>query len=129
MAGLFQRHHLRGRNQQPRAFSLVWSRPIAIAVNEGHGRRDLPIIIAGLAPGSSSGQHLACGPLVSGAAGDVIEWTNKDFVAHTATADDKSFDTGKVDTGQSKRVTVRKAGTFGYFCRYHAGMRGTVTAR
>ena len=47
--------------------------------------------------GSSSirfGVFLADGPEL------VVEWKNTDFVAHTATADDrKSFETGRIDSG------------------------------
>ncbi len=58
--------------------------------------------------------------------GDVVEWRNKDFTAHTATAADHSFDTGRLDAGQAKRVVARKKGRFPYFCRYHAAMKATL---
>lgn len=61
--------------------------------------------------------------------GDVIEWTNADFVAHTATAEDKSFDTGTLDAGGLKRVTARSKGTFPYFCRYHIAMKGKLIVK
>jgi plastocyanin/mono/diheme cytochrome c family protein len=63
------------------------------------------------------------------AVGDVVEWKNGDFVAHTATADDHSFDTGQIDAGQAKRLVVRSKGRFPYFCRYHAAMRGTLVVK
>ncbi len=58
--------------------------------------------------------------------GDVVEWKNADMVPHTATADDKTFDTGKLEAGQAKRVVVRKKGEFPYSCDYHMGMRGKL---
>jgi plastocyanin/mono/diheme cytochrome c family protein len=61
--------------------------------------------------------------------GDVVEWKNADLVAHTATADDESFDTGRLDGGQAKRVVVRKKGRFPYTCAYHMGMKGTLVVR
>ena len=62
--------------------------------------------------------------------GDVVEWKNTDFVAHTATADDrKSFETGRIDSGQTKRITARTKGRFPYFCRYHAAMKGTLVVQ
>jgi plastocyanin len=61
--------------------------------------------------------------------GDVVEWVNTDFAAHTATADDKSFDTGKIDSSQVKRVTLTRPGSHPYFCRYHLSMRGTVEVK
>ncbi len=62
-------------------------------------------------------------------AGDVVEWKNEDFVAHTATADDHSFDTGAIDGGSSKRVELRRKGRFSYSCRYHPDMKGTLVVR
>jgi plastocyanin/mono/diheme cytochrome c family protein len=61
--------------------------------------------------------------------GDSVIWKNDDFVAHTATADDKSFDTGRIDAGEIKRIVASKKGTFPYFCRYHLAMRGTLTVK
>ncbi len=58
--------------------------------------------------------------------GDTVEWINRDFVAHTATADDKAFDTGNLEAGASKRLVMTKAGTFPYTCHYHSGMKGTL---
>ena len=62
-------------------------------------------------------------------AGDVIEWKNADFVAHTATADDRSFDTGRIDAGETKRIVAKEKGRFPYFCRYHVAMKGAVTVQ
>lgn len=60
-------------------------------------------------------------------AGDVVEWRNDDFVAHTATAEGGAFDTGGIAAGASGRVVVKQRGTFPYFCRYHLEMKGTLT--
>jgi plastocyanin/mono/diheme cytochrome c family protein len=62
-------------------------------------------------------------------AGDVVEWKNEDVVAHTATSIDHAFDTGEIDGGDSKRVTVRSKGRLAYSCRYHPEMKGTLDAR
>jgi plastocyanin len=58
--------------------------------------------------------------------GDTIEWDNTDFVLHTATADDKAFDTGDVKASEAKRFVAEEKGRFSYACRYHANMKGTV---
>lgn len=62
--------------------------------------------------------------------GDTIIWVNRDTVQHTVTARDKSFDL-RVAPNQSVAQTVQKAGTFPFYCIYHATMRGTlkVTAK
>jgi plastocyanin len=59
-------------------------------------------------------------------AGDTVTWTNADSVGHSATADDKSFDTGIIDTGKSGTATFTKAGTFTYHCSVHPSMKGTI---
>src|SRR3972149_977747 len=59
--------------------------------------------------------------------GDSVTWTNQDGIAHSARADNGSFDTGLFTTG-SRSVSFGQAGTFGYFCAVHPStMRGTVT--
>jgi plastocyanin len=59
--------------------------------------------------------------------GDTVAWTNSDGVAHTATADDASFDTGHIGAGTtSSPITFTTAGTFAYHCAIHSSMHGTV---
>lgn len=61
------------------------------------------------------------------AAGSTVSWTNKDAVAHTATADDGSFDTGDIITnGSSASVSFNKAGTYTYHCAIHPTMKATI---
>ncbi len=50
-------------------------------------------------------------------------------MAHIATADDHSFDTGAIDGGSSKRLEMRRKGRFSYSCRYHPAMKGTLVVR
>lgn len=57
--------------------------------------------------------------------GDTIEWTNKDFVVHTATARDKSFDL-PIKVGGKARLVLKKAGTIDYYCRFHPTMKGEI---
>jgi plastocyanin len=55
---------------------------------------------------------------------------NQDSTAHTATSDDgSSFDTGGIDPGASKTITLSKAGTFAYHCSIHPFMHGTLVVR
>jgi plastocyanin len=58
--------------------------------------------------------------------GDTIEWTNGDFVTHTATATDKSWDV-VVPAGKNGTLLLIKDGTVDYFCRFHPMMKGTIT--
>jgi plastocyanin len=63
---------------------------------------------------------------VTVSAGTKVTWTNSDDAAHTATADDDSFDTGDLDRGDSKTITLDEPGTYSYFCRFHPFMKATV---
>ncbi|HET8565555.1 MAG TPA: cupredoxin domain-containing protein [Solirubrobacterales bacterium] len=64
-------------------------------------------------------------PVVVQAGGKVI-WQNEDTSAHTATADDGSFDTGAIEEGKLGSATFKEAGTFTYHCEIHPTMHGTV---
>jgi alcohol dehydrogenase (cytochrome c) len=55
-----------------------------------------------------------------------ITFTNKDNVAHTATADDGSFDTGNIQQGASKSITIKGDGTIPYHCTIHPWMKGKL---
>lgn len=58
--------------------------------------------------------------------GDTIVWQNKDILRHTATARDKSFDVD-LPPGAEGQTVLGTAGTFDFFCRFHPGMKGTLT--
>ena len=58
--------------------------------------------------------------------GDTVTWTNSDAAGHSATADDKSFDTGVFAQGENESVSLNQAGTFTYHCVAHPNMKGTI---
>ena len=60
------------------------------------------------------------------AAGGSVTFVDAGKEAHTATADDGSFDAGTLNPGESKTVTFDTAGSFGYHCSLHPWMTGTV---
>lgn len=60
-------------------------------------------------------------------AGSVVRFVNRDGAAHTATATDGAFDTGKLNRDKSVEVTV-PAGDHPYKCRYHSRMKGVIRA-
>ena len=60
-------------------------------------------------------------------AGTTVTFTNKDDFAHTATANDKSFDSGNLDKDAAFEHTFEEAGTFEYLCTIHNSMTGTIT--
>lgn len=61
--------------------------------------------------------------------GGRVRWTNSDAAAHTATADDRSFDTQTIDKGAARSVTFTTAGTFAYHCDFHPFMKATVVVK
>jgi plastocyanin len=58
--------------------------------------------------------------------GGKVIWINEDSVAHTATAEDGSFDTGTLEEGKLKSETFKQPGTYKYICSIHPQMHGTV---
>jgi plastocyanin len=60
--------------------------------------------------------------------GDTIEWSNVDLVAHTATARDKSFDL-MIFPNKKQTLTVKKAGEFDYYCKFHPNMTGHISVK
>ena len=60
--------------------------------------------------------------------GQTVAWKNADSLAHTATADAGTFDTGTLAAGAtSSPITMTTAGTFPYHCAIHSAMTGTLT--
>jgi len=60
--------------------------------------------------------------------GSQITFTNRDYVAHTATATDGTFDTSTLEPGESKTFTLdQRQGTITYFCRIHPWMQAIIT--
>jgi plastocyanin len=86
---------------------------------------------AGLAPAEAATidvtiAKMAFAPAeIKAAVGDTITWTNNDFVAHTATARDKSFDV-VIPAHGTGSVVVKAAGTVDYFCRFHPMMKAAI---
>ena len=60
------------------------------------------------------------------AAGTDVTWTNEDKAPHTATIDDRSLDTGKLDRGDEGTLTFDEPGEYSYFCVFHPFMKGEV---
>ena len=58
--------------------------------------------------------------------GAKVTVTNSDSTTHTATANGGAFDTGDLDPGKSKTITLAKAGTYAYHCQIHSFMKGTI---
>src|SRR5450755_2914595 len=59
-------------------------------------------------------------------AGDRVTFVNDDDEAHTATSDDKSFDSEGLDSGGAWQHVFTKPGTYNYFCELHPYMKATI---
>lgn len=60
--------------------------------------------------------------------GDTVKWVNASGMAHTATGDNGSFDSGTVASGQSFAAMFNAPGTYAYHCRFHGGAGGAGMA-
>jgi len=58
--------------------------------------------------------------------GTEVAWTNDDPSPHTVTADDGSFDSGTLESGDGFSFRFDGPGTYRYACSIHPAMRGTV---
>ena len=58
--------------------------------------------------------------------GDKITWVNEDMVPHTATAKDKSWDSGLLKKGESFTLTIAENTALDYLCTFHPQMKGTL---
>lgn len=103
-------------------------------------------LAVGLAACGGGGSTATAGPKPSGASravtisnftfqpatitikrGTRVTVTNRDAAVHTATADDgHSFDTGNLDRGASKTITLTHPGSYAYRCTIHPYMRGKL---
>jgi plastocyanin len=63
---------------------------------------------------------------LSVADGATLKVTNDDGTTHTFTARDGDFDTGDLGGGKTATVTLKKSGTFDFFCQIHNFMTGTL---
>jgi plastocyanin len=61
--------------------------------------------------------------------GTTVTFVNKDATAHTVTDKGGTFQSNKIDPGASWSFTFDTAGTFNYFCEYHANMAGMITVQ
>lgn len=56
--------------------------------------------------------------------GATVVWTHTGQRPHTITADDGTFDSGRLENGATFSFTFEQAGTFPYFCQFHGGKGG-----
>jgi plastocyanin len=60
--------------------------------------------------------------------GESVMWSNSSARVHTVTAEDGSFDSGRVAAGGNFQHGFASAGSYPYYCRLHPTIRGEVDA-
>lgn len=60
------------------------------------------------------------------AVGGTVNWLNDDDRPHTVTAGSGGFDSGPMSARARFSHRFGTAGSFGYYCAFHSGMRGTI---
>lgn len=64
------------------------------------------------------------------AAGDTVEWINRDIVPHTATAAGTGgWDTGHLTRGESALMVPWSSGRVSYVCTLHPTMRAVLVVQ
>lgn len=61
--------------------------------------------------------------------GDTVVWKNKDPFPHTATANDKTFDSGDIQSGGSWKFRAKTKGIFPYVCTLHSTMKAVLVVK
>jgi len=61
--------------------------------------------------------------------GDTVVWQNKDAFPHTATAADRSFDSGSIASDGAWKFKVGRKGSFPYVCTLHPTMKATLVVK
>jgi plastocyanin len=59
--------------------------------------------------------------------GTTVIFRNDDDIPHQVVANDSSFRSKALDTGDTYEFTFTKAGDFAYFCGLHPHMQGKIT--
>jgi plastocyanin len=58
--------------------------------------------------------------------GTTIRWVNRGQRVHTVTSRTDLWDSGDLDPGATYSLTLKRPGTYYYFCRHHRNMMGTI---
>lgn len=65
---------------------------------------------------------------VSADVGDTVEWSNEDFVLHSATAKNGAWDI-KIPPNTTQKIVLKDKGTTAYYCRYHPTMKAEIKSK
>jgi plastocyanin len=107
---------------------------VALLHDNGDGTTDVEVYVTEKETSAAgtpevSIKDFSFGDPIEVAVGTTVTWTNNDTSPHTATSDDGTFQSGKIDPGASFSFTFDTAGTYEYHCEFHANMHGTITVK
>lgn len=63
------------------------------------------------------------------APGDTVIWVNNDLIPHTVTADDRRWDSDRLNSDDQWELVVHEGMRETYFCRYHPSMTARLYIR
>ena len=115
-----------------RAFGMVTFQAFALlltAVVMGFVADD----VQASAPAPAATVHIAnftfTQPTITVRPGTTVTWINDDDIPHTIAAQNLSFKSKVLDTGDKFSMTFAKVGQFGYYCSLHPHMTGRVIVK
>lgn len=91
--------------------------PLYVTVNSGSGNNSNIVSIR---------DNYYSPSVITVSVGTTVVWNNNGSSVHTVTADDWSFNSGNLYSGNSYSRVFNSVGTFTYHCNFHGGMTGTV---
>lgn len=59
--------------------------------------------------------------------GDTVRWVNKDFVPHTATVNNKNWDSKLISVNHQWEIVIYEDTYENYYCIYHPNMTGVIS--
>jgi plastocyanin len=108
---------------------LIWGTAIAVLVLAGIAAFSTGVPAAGQSHVVVVENVQFSPPSLTVKSGQRITWVNKDLFPHTATADDKAFDSKAIPPNAAWTWVAGKPGTYTYACTFHPTMKATITVR
>ena len=65
-------------------------------------------------------------PELTIARGDTVVWSNTDFVPHSSTARNSTWDSKEIGANATWRYVPGTTGRYDYYCVFHPTMKGTI---
>lgn len=126
------------RGTRETRYGFEFTIPVTLSRYFGGGRRAPAQPVAPPVPGAIEGRDTVRAEIgdfmfrpgrLEVEAGTTVIWTNGGQVIHTVTAEDGSFDSGEIGSGERRALTFATAGRFPFHCTPHPFMRGEVVVR